>query len=138
MQQLEQPSFSPWFRRFAKGTAWAEQCIYHPATGRLFSLDLRFTGDMPMWMEVKWGDADFHRSNMVKELERLRHIARNVEEWKLVLPGGVKKGPDGTIEINPKKVIDLPERKNLGDVGYLVTESVCDSQNENVERKAHI
>ena len=118
MQQLEQPSFSPWFRRFAKGKAWAEQCIYHPATGRLFSLDLRFTGDMPMWMEVKWGNADFHRSNMVKELERLRQIARNVEEWKLVLPGGVRT-EQGKTTVDLSKVLPLEE---CNDVGYLVTE----------------
>ena len=122
MQQLEQeqPSFSPWFRRFAKGKAWAEQCIYHPATGRLFSLDLRFTGDMPMWMEVKWGNADFHRSNMVKELERLRHIARNVEEWKLVLPGGVRTVQGKTTVINTRDFVKPLEK--CSDVGYLVTE----------------
>ena len=125
--QLEQPSPSPCLRRFAKKKAYAEQCIYHPATGRLVSLDLRFTGKRAMWIEVKWGDADFHRSNMVQELQRLRHIARNVEEWKLVLPGGVKKGLDGKIQIDPKKVIDLPEHMRLGEVGYLVTERACDS-----------
>ena len=37
--QLGQPSLSPCFRRFAEGKAYADQCIYHPATGRLFSTD---------------------------------------------------------------------------------------------------
>ena len=42
-----------------------------------------------LWIEVKWGDAEFHRSKREAQLQRLRNVALGArdEEWRLVLPG---------------------------------------------------
>ena len=42
-----------------------------------------------LWIEVKCGDAAFHRDNREAQLQRLRDVAEGAfdEKWRLVLPG---------------------------------------------------
>ena len=109
------------FRRFQKKKAYAEQVIWNPATGELRSLDIRvLKAGRPLWLELKWGDEEFHLARRVEYLQSLVDIARAEGQWKLVLPGGVRTVQGKTTVIDTKKFVKPLEE--CSDVGYLVTE----------------
>ena len=109
------------FRRFQKKKAYAEQVIWNPATGELRSLDIRvLKAGRPLWIELKWGDEEFHLARRVEYLQSLVDIARAEGQWKLVLPGGVRRVQGKTTVIDTKKFVKPLEK--CSDVGYLVTE----------------
>lgn len=105
-------------RRFEK--AYAEQVIWNPTTGELRSLDIRVLPKArgPLWIEVKWGNAEHHLARRVEHLQSLRDIAQAKGQWKLVLPGGVKT-VQGKTTVDESKVRKL---EVCNDLGYLVTE----------------
>ena len=75
-----------------RGKAYADQCV-RSGDARA-NIDLRLLDDAGgwAWVEVKWGDVAFHRTQKQQEFEKLQKIARASSSWRRVPPGGGEVG----------------------------------------------